>query len=104
MATFVVWVITALVVAGAAFGVVAVMTGRVDPMADMPPDSVPRGLPQDRRIRAYDVPGVRFDLAFRGYRMDQVDRALDRLGADLAAHEAEIEVLRGRVPGGGDRV
>lgn len=91
---FVVWVLTALVVATAAFGVVALVTGRADPMADMPRDAVPVNLPVDRPIRADDVPGLRFDLALRGYRMDQVDHTLERLRLDLALLEAEIESLR----------
>lgn len=103
MATFVVWVLTALVVAGAVFGVVAVMTGRADLMADMPQDGVPATLPEDRPIRAEDVPAVRFDLAFRGYRMDQVDRLLERLRADLAYREAEVDSLRAQLTGGADR-
>jgi len=102
MGTFVVWVTVALVVAGAAFGVVALMTGRADLLVDMPRDSVPSALPEDRPIRSEEVPALRFDLALRGYRMDQVDRTLDRLRADLAFREAEIDALRRMVPGGSD--
>ncbi|MEP6696350.1 MAG: DivIVA domain-containing protein [Pseudonocardiales bacterium] len=94
MATFLVWVLTAVAVAAAAFGVIALMTGRADLMAEMPRDSVPANLPVDRPIRSDEVPGLRFDLALRGYRMDQVDRALERLRADLAVREAEIDSLR----------
>ncbi|MDP9240360.1 MAG: DivIVA domain-containing protein [Actinomycetota bacterium] len=103
MATFVVWVTVALVVAGAAFGVVALMTGQADLLVDMPRDSVPTGLPDDRPLRSDEVPALRFDLAFRGYRMDQVDRTLDRLRVDLAIREAEIDSLRRMMPGGGER-
>ncbi len=104
MATFVVWVVTALVVAAVAFGVVAVLTGRADPMADMPRDRVPTSLPHDRPILAEEVPSLRFDLAIRGYRMDQVDRTLERLCADLAYREAEIHSLLRQLSGGGDSV
>ncbi len=103
MATFVVWVMVALVVAGAGFGVMALMTGRADLLVDMPRDSVPSALPDGRPIRSDEVPALRFDLAFRGYRMDQVDYALERLRADLAFREAEIDSLRRTLTGGGDR-
>ncbi|MCA1656628.1 MAG: DivIVA domain-containing protein [Actinobacteria bacterium] len=102
MATFVVWVVVALVVAGAGFAVVALMTGRADLLAEMPPDATPPVLPADRPIRSEEVPALRFDLAFRGYRMDQVDRTLDRLQADLAFREAEIDALRLMAPESSD--
>ena len=88
------WVITALTVAAAAFAVVAAATGRADPMADMPPDAAPSALPEDRPVRADDVRQVRFDLAFRGYRMEQVDAVLDRLATELAERDNPVQ-LRG---------
>ena len=98
VATFLVWVITALTAAAAMFAVAAVMSGRVDLMADMPADAVPPGLPQDRPVRARDVEAVRFDRALRGYRMDQVDAVLDRLAAELAARD-EVAAPRVDPPG-----
>lgn len=38
---------------------------------------------------------VRFDQAVRGYRMGQVDQALERLADELAVRDAEIARLRG---------
>lgn len=99
MATFLVWVLTALVVAAAAFGVVVVLTGRADVMAEMPPDAVPLGLPADRPVTSADLAGVRFDLAFRGYRMDEVDTVLDRLGRELTGRDEEIAALRRQLAG-----
>jgi len=87
VATFLVWAITALIVATAIFAVAATVSGRVDLMAEMPPDAVPPALPYDRPVRAADVKAARFDRAFRGYRMDQVDAVLDRLAAELAARD-----------------
>ncbi len=83
---------SALVVAGLAFAVVAAVTGRTELMAEMPPDATP-GLPPGP-LRPPDVAAARFDLAFRGYRMDQVDALLDRLSAELAARDEEISMLR----------
>lgn len=86
------WVLSALVVAGLAFAVVAVVTGRGEVMADMPADAAP-GLPPGP-IDPREVAAARFDLAFRGYRMDQVDALLDRLSAELTARDGEIAMLR----------
>ena len=41
-----------------------------------------------------DVGGLRFALAFRGYRMDQVDDVLDRLSVELSERDAEIARLK----------
>lgn len=101
MGTFLGWVLTALLVAAVAFGVVVAVTGRAEVMADMPPDRTP-GIP-DGPLRPDDVAAVRFDLAFRGYRMDQVDTLLDRLTAEVAARDEEIAMLKMRPVPDSDR-
>ncbi|MGO0576706.1 DivIVA domain-containing protein [Ornithinimicrobium panacihumi] len=45
-------------------------------------------------LQAADVQEVRFDQALRGYRMRQVDAALDRLATELADRDEEITRLR----------
>lgn len=42
-----------------------------------------------------EVQGLRFDVALRGYRAEQVDAALERLAAELGERDAEIARLRG---------
>ena len=63
-------------------GVAALAAGRGAPMSDAyddrPDALVPKGVP----LRADDVRRVRFSLAFRGYRMSEVDALLDRLAAE----------------------
>ncbi|WP_181009908.1 DivIVA domain-containing protein [Ornithinimicrobium sufpigmenti] len=41
-----------------------------------------------------DVQRLRFDVALRGYRTEQVDAALERLVAELGERDAEIARLR----------
>ena len=64
-----------------------VAAGRGTPLApeydDRPDASVPAG-----RIVGDDLRRVRFSLAFRGYRMSEVDALLDRLAAQLEADGA----------------
>lgn len=93
MGTFLGWVLSALVVAGLAFAVVVVVTGRAEVMAEMPADATPQ-LASGDPIRPADVAAARFDLALRGYRMDQVDALLDRVSTELAARDEEIAALR----------
>jgi DivIVA domain-containing protein len=62
-------------------------------MAPAPPDSSPRPLP-DGVLRPEQLPELRFGLAFRGYRMADVDAFIERVGVELTERDAEIERLR----------
>ena len=77
-------------------GVVALVSGRLtgglaEPEVQVPARALPPG-----PLTGRDVADLRFVQAFRGYRMDQVDAAMDALAA-------EIDRLRALVPeeGGG---
>lgn len=52
-----------------------------------PVDHPDLGLP-DRPLTAADVPGLRFRVGLRGYRMDDVDAALDRLAQSMRDAES----------------
>ena len=77
------------------FGVAVVLTGNAEGMSEEFPDRADTGIPRDRAMTPEDVIGLRFALAFRGYRMSEVDDALDRLAAELDARDAVIRELRG---------
>jgi DivIVA domain-containing protein len=79
-------------VAGVLFGVAAVAAGRGGSMSEAVPDHPEVTLPDGPVSRA-DLEGLRFPLAFRGYRMADVDAVLDRLGAELAERDARIQEL-----------
>lgn len=67
------------------------------PDASMPEverDAPDIGLPDDRPMTADDVDRLRFSLAWRGYRMADVDQALDRLRVELASRDARISRLK----------
>jgi DivIVA domain-containing protein len=86
------WVIVAamaVVVGGAAL--VALGGGGVLPEAV--PDRIAARLPQDRPLARHDVDGLRLPMAVRGYRMDEVDDVLDRLGTELALRDSRIAEL-----------
>ncbi|MFJ5923256.1 DivIVA domain-containing protein [Kitasatospora sp. NPDC092948] len=86
------WVIVvamAVVVGGAAL--VALGGGGSLPEAER--DRLTARLPQDRPLSRTDVDELRLPMAVRGYRMDEVDDVLDRLGAELALRDAKIAEL-----------
>lgn len=89
------WLMVA-VIAVVVFGVAAVAAGQGGAMAPAHPDRPDTGLPPGP-IGPGELKGVRFGVALRGYRMDEVDEALDRLGAELEAREARIAELEWRL-------
>jgi DivIVA domain-containing protein len=78
-------------------GVVVVAAGRGSvSLPDEQPDRSPRGRLAEGEFDRADVDGLRFSLAFRGYRMDEVDDVLDRLVRELADRDARIAELSER--------
>ncbi len=79
-----------LVVAALVFVVAALAVGWFDRMAPASPDAAPTGLPGDGPVSAREVGGIRLNLAFRGYRMAEVDAVLARLAGELAWRDEEL--------------
>lgn len=70
--------------------VAAVATGRIGGGLDEPTTSRPdQGLP-DSPLEPRDVDRLRFSLGLRGYRMQEVDHALERLREELVRRDAEL--------------
>lgn len=90
-----------LLVAVALVGVVAaVAVGRVrgglgEPVRSRADNALPAG-----RLEPADLGRARFSVGLRGYRMDEVDAALDRVQAELAQRDAEVATLRGALRDG----
>ena len=81
-----------------ALGAIAVVAaGRGTPMSPAYGDSPDALVPADGPVTADDLRRIRFPLAFRGYRMAEVDALLERL-----AEERET-VARGARPARGAR-
>lgn len=64
-------------------GVALVAAGRGAPLAEVYDDRPDADVPATGRLRAADLRRVRFSLAFRGYRMSEVDALLDRLAREI---------------------
>jgi DivIVA domain-containing protein len=71
-------VIVVLVGIAALTGVAVLLGMSESPLSTEPVDRVDDGLPE-RQLTSGDVGGLRFRIGMRGYRMDDVDLALDRL-------------------------
>jgi DivIVA domain-containing protein len=70
-------------------GIAVVASGRGTPMAPAYDDAADALVPAEGPITADDLRRIRFPLAFRGYRMAEVDALLQRLAEekdDLDAH------------------
>ena len=87
-----------LVVAVIVVAVVLVARGRGGALAPAPPDADGIGIDREGPLAAADVDKVRFGLAFRGYRMAEVDFVLTRLADQLGERDEELARLR-RAPG-----
>lgn len=65
-------------------------------LADAPPDRPDLALP-DGPLQPADVEAVRFSMALRGYRMDEVDAVLARLADELADRDRRLAALEARL-------
>ena len=64
-------------------GVAVLASGRGEPMVDVYDDRPDSSVPATGPLGADDLRRVRFSLAFRGYRMSEVDALLDRVARQL---------------------
>ena len=80
-------VITVLVGIALLGGVAVALSLAEHGLEEEPIDHPDLGVP-DRPLTAADIPGLRFRIGWRGYRMDDVDAALDRLAQSLRDAES----------------
>lgn len=69
-------------------GIAVVAAGGGAPMVDEYDDRPDARVPVGRPLEAADLRTVRFSLAFRGYRMSEVDALLDRMAREVEASRA----------------
>jgi DivIVA domain-containing protein len=97
MGQLLLFVVVALVVAAIVFGVTVMLGGGDSGLTPVEPDGRALPLPSDRPLGEEDIAGTRFDTAFRGYRMAQVDQALQRAAYDIGYKGELIGVLEAEV-------
>jgi DivIVA domain-containing protein len=105
MGQLLLFIVVALVVAAIVFGVTVMVSGADSGLTPVEPDGKAVPLPGDRPLGEEDIIRTKFDTALRGYRMAQVDQALQRAAYDIGYKgeligvlEAEVTALReGRI-------
>jgi len=93
--TVLIYLIIAAVVAALVFLIATLAFGRGEELTALPPDATPTSLPTGP-IVGDDVRAIRFSLVLRGYRMSEVDWALQRTAAELDALRARVAELEAR--------
>ncbi|MQS35537.1 DivIVA domain-containing protein [Streptomyces katsurahamanus] len=90
--------ITMVVVVGAVT-LAVVAGGDSAALPETAPDQPVDPLPLTRPVNRSDIEALRLPVALRGYRMADVDDALDRLAAELAERDARIAELESALAG-----
>lgn len=101
MGSALVYVLVVGVVAGVIYVATALLAGRGEELEPMPPGATPTRLPA-RDLTGADLRELRFQQSFRGYRMSEVDWALDRLAAEVDALRARLAVHESLPPPAGE--
>ncbi|MCO8272544.1 DivIVA domain-containing protein [Actinoplanes sp. TRM 88003] len=97
MGQLLLFIVVALVVAAIVFGVTVMIGGGDNALTPVEPDGAAVPLPSDRPLGEQDVARTKFDTAWRGYRMSQVDQALQRAAYDIGYKGELIGVLEAEV-------
>ena len=82
-----------LVVLAVIGGIAVVAAGRGGSLPEPDPDRATTGTLADDEVDRTHVDGLRFTLALRGYRMDEVDEVLDKLVDELDRRGERIREL-----------
>jgi DivIVA domain-containing protein len=94
MLGFLLFVAGVLVVGALLFLLASLLLGRGETQQPAELDRSPVELPDDRPVTSDDVRALRISVAFRGYRMSEVDWLLEQFGLVLDERDAEIDRLR----------
>jgi DivIVA domain-containing protein len=94
--TALIYLLVVAAVGAAFFGLAALVFGRGEELAPLPPGATPTRLPAGE-IDGDDVRELRFQQTLRGYRMDEVDWVLERLADELDRAGAQRDGLLARV-------
>ncbi len=100
MTTALIYLVVMVLVAAVVYLLASAVFGRGEELAPLPPGASPTRLPADGAT-GDDVRSVRFQQAFRGYKMSEVDWVISRLGDEvdqLRSRIAELEGVPVRVP------
>lgn len=86
----------AAVIGAVVFGIAVFIFGRGEQLAPLSPRTSPTELP-DEAMTGADVRRVRFPMALRGYRMSDVDWALERMADELDRLRTDVSGTPGEL-------
>lgn len=92
MASALIYLVAILAVASVVYLLAAVVFGRGEELAALPPGSTPTRLPPTG-IEGSDVRALRFQQVIRGYKATEVDWALEKLAGELDDLRGQVSVL-----------
>lgn len=92
--TALIYLVVMVLVAAVVYLLASAVFGRGEELAPLPPGASPTRLPADDAT-GDDVRAVRFQQAFRGYKMSEVDWVLSRLGDEIDQLRARVAELEG---------
>ena len=97
MGQLLLFIVVAVVVAAIVFGVTVMLGGGDSGLTPVEADGRAVPLPTDRPLGEDDMGRTKFDVVWRGYRMAQVDQALQRAAYDIGYKGELIGVLEAEV-------
>ena len=86
------YLIVMVAVAAVVFLLAALVFGRGEELAPLPPGASPTRLPSED-LTPEDVRELKFQQVFRGYKMSEVDWVLQRLATEVGTLRARVEEL-----------
>jgi DivIVA domain-containing protein len=90
--TALIYLVVMVLVAAVVFLLSALVFGRGEELAPLPPGASPTRLPVSE-VTSNDIRNLRFQQVLRGYKMTEVDWALDRLATEMDELRARIAEL-----------
>jgi len=94
--TVLIYLLVMILVAGVVFLIASVVFGRGEELAPLPPGASPTRLPAEG-VTEDDVRKLRFQQVLRGYKMSEVDWALERVGREVDGLRTRIAELERRL-------
>ncbi len=97
MTTALIYLVVMVLVAAVVFLLSALVFGRGEELAPLPPGASPTRLPPED-VTSNDVRSLRFQQVVRGYKMAEVDWVLERLATEVDELRDRIAELEGVSP------
>lgn len=93
MASALIYLVAIFAVAAVVYLLASMVFGRGEELEALPPGSTPTRLPP-RGVEGADVRALRFQQTVRGYKVTEVDWALERLASELDDLRGQVAVLQ----------